>query len=255
MHGASYLIEFNRYRILFDTGPNPEVILHNMRLLNIEPSSIDYIVISHSHYDHTGGLKGLLDAIDRKIPVIAHLELFKRTFVMKPRLREIGCPYTREEIMEKAYLYLVNTPLKILDKISTTGEIRERFDFEKISLEAYMIKDGNIVRDPIYDDLSLCIDSGDGMIIVSGCSHAGIASIVRRCREIMDIDNVKAVLGGFHLIKASGERIRKTIEWLQKLNVAEAYTGHCTGLDAEAMLKKVYKDKFHKIYSGLVIEF
>jgi len=253
-HGVSYLVDYDNIRVLFDTGPNPDVVLHNMKLLNIDPGEITHIVLSHSHYDHTGGLIEVLKAVGRKIPVIAHPELFKRTFAVDPVLREIGAPFTRAELEDLAYLYLTSDPVKISNKIYTTGEVRDRLEFEQKGLKVFMIKDGRLAEDPLLDDVSMCIDHDDGIVVVSGCSHAGIISITRRCMDVLDRREVRAVIGGFHLINASKDRISKTVDWFKKLKVREIYTGHCTGLDAEYMIKEAFRDRFHKLYSGMKIE-
>ncbi len=253
-HGVSYLVEYDNIKVLFDTGPNPDVVLHNMKLLNIDPVEITHIVLSHSHYDHTGGLIGVLKAVGRKIPVIAHPELFKRVFAVDPVLREVGAPFTRAMLEDLAYLYLTHDPVKLSSRIYTTGEVRDRLEFEQKGLKVFMIKDGRLVEDPLLDDVSMCIDHDDGIVVVSGCSHAGIISITRRCMDVLDKREVRAVIGGFHLINASRDRISKTVDWFKKLKVREIYTGHCTGLEAEYMIKEAFGDRFHKLYSGMTIE-
>jgi 7,8-dihydropterin-6-yl-methyl-4-(beta-D-ribofuranosyl)aminobenzene 5'-phosphate synthase len=102
--------------------------------------------------------------------------------------------------------------------------------------------------------MSLVAKTPEGLVVVSGCSHAGIASIVKHAIRLTGEERVKAVIGGFHLIEAGEERIRKTVEEFQRLGVEEVYTGHCTGLRAEAEFLKAYGERFHKLHAGLVIE-
>ncbi len=254
-HGISFLIEHRRKRILFDVGQSEKPILYNMGMLGLEPESIDYIFLSHCHYDHTGGLLGMLKAIKRRIPVIAHPLIFRKHFITKPYLRHVGIPFSKEEIEKLAELYLLDEPFQIIEDIYSTGEIRKREDFEKATLELYTVKDGKLVRDELLDDMSLVVKTSQGLVVVSGCSHAGIVSIIKRAVEITGVKKVRAVIGGFHLIDASSERIKQTIKAFQELDVEEVYTGHCTGLKAEAEFLKAYGDKFHKLHSGMVIEF
>ncbi len=254
-HGVSFLLEKDGKRILFDTGQSAEPILHNMRLLGLDPSShIDYIFLSHCHYDHTGGLLGILRAIGRRVPVIAHPTIFRRHFITKPYLREVGVPFRRGDIEELAELYLTSGPLEIMEGVYSTGEIRDREEFEKTELEVYTIENGRTVRDELRDDMSLVAKTSEGIVVISGCSHAGIISIVKHAIRLTGDERIRAVIGGFHLIDASEERIQKTVEELQRLGVQEVYTGHCTGLKAEAALLEAYGENFHKLHSGMVID-
>ena len=253
-HGVSFLVEKGGKRILFDTGQSAEPVLHNMGLLGIEPGSIDYVFLSHCHYDHTGGLLGILKAIGKRIPVIAHSEIFRKHFVTKPYLRSVGMPFRRGEIEELAELYLTPDSIEITEGLYSTGEIRKREDFERANIGVYTVKDGRIVGDELLDDMSLVAKTSEGLVVVSGCSHAGIVSIVKHAIRITGEERVKAVIGGFHLIDASEERIKRTVEEFQKLGVEEVYTGHCTGLRAEAAFLQAYGGRFHKLHSGMVID-
>ena len=254
-HAVSFLIEKGGRRILFDTGQSAEPVLHNMGLLGIEPGSIDYVFLSHCHYDHTGGLLGILKAIGKRIPVIAHPEIFRKHFVTKPYLRSVGMPFRREEIEELAELYLTPDSIEITEGLYSTGEIRKREDFERANIGVYTVKDGRIVGDELLDDMSPVAKTSEVLVVVSGCSHAGIVSIVKHAIRITGEERVRAVIGGFHLIDASEERIKRTVEEFQKLGVEEVYTGHCTGLRAEAAFLQAYGRRFHKLHSGMVIDF
>ncbi len=253
-HGISFLIEHKGVKLLFDTGQNAQAVLYNMKLLGLKPSEIDYIFLSHCHYDHTGGLMGILKEIGRRIPVIAHPAIFRKHFVTKPHLRHVGVPFRREDVEKHAELFLTGEPFQISNGMYSTGEILEKEGFERMELEVYTLKDGRIVRDSLSDDMSVVIETPDGLVIVSGCSHAGIVSIVEHSIRLTGVERIKAVVGGFHLIDANDERIRKTIEAFKDLGVEEVYTGHCTGLKAEAAFLKAYGDGFHKLHAGMVIE-
>ncbi|WP_456394896.1 MBL fold metallo-hydrolase [Thermococcus sp.] len=253
-HGISFLIEYRGKKVLFDAGQNAAPILHNMELLKVSPGDIDYIFLSHCHYDHTGGLIEILRKIGKRIPVIAHPAIFRKHFVMKPSLRHVGIPFRREDVEEYGELFLTAEPFQIIEGMYSTGEITEREEFERKNPEVYTLRDGRIVRDDLRDDMSIAIRTPEGLVIVSGCSHAGIVSIVKHALRLTGEKKVRAVIGGFHLIDAGEERIRMTVEAFKELGVEEVYTGHCTGLRAEAAFLEAYGDRFHKLHAGMVIE-
>lgn len=252
-HGISFLIEYKNKRVMFDTGQSEDPIIHNAKLLNLDLKNIDYIFLSHCHYDHTGGVLGVLKEIGKKTSVVAHPTIFREHFVKEPYLRYVGIPFSRKEIEEFGILLLVDEPFQLAKDIYSTGEIIEREEFEKTVLETYSIKDGKFIKDELLDDMSLIIKSPDGLIIISGCSHAGIVSIIKHAIKITGERKIRAVIGGFHLIDASEERIEKTINSFKELDVEEVYAGHCTGLRAEAKFQETYRKKFHKLHAGMKI--
>ncbi|HEC88359.1 MAG TPA: MBL fold metallo-hydrolase [Thermoplasmata archaeon] len=263
-HGLSFLIEVEsegiKKRVLFDTGQSAEPILHNMEILGIDPKTIDMVFLSHCHYDHTQGLVGILKEIKKTdIPIVAHPEIFRYHVVLAPYLRPIGMieENTQEEIEKYGgKFFLTKAPLPLLNGLFSTGEIDIKEDFEKeVEIELYTIEELEIRRDKMIDDMSLVLKLDDGIVVISGCSHAGIVSITKKAVEITKESNIKAIIGGFHLIDARKERIHETIKKLSEMNVEKIYAGHCTGLIAECEFRKVWKDNFEKLHSGKIIEF
>lgn len=263
-HGVSFLLETwseNAMKtVLFDTGQSAEPLLHNMEILGKNPADIDIIFLSHCHSDHTGGLIGVLEAIGRPVtPVIAHPSVFRSTFSIKPVLESHGMrPFCNPQAIVNAGgdLIMTEDPLPLMPGALSTGEIKERTAYEKkLTLSAMTVKDGKLLQDQMEDDMSLVFIVGEELVIVSGCSHAGIVSIAETAISLTGIDNIAAIIGGFHLINADEERIGKTIEDLSVMKAAEIYTGHCTGFKAEAKMHSELGNRFHKMHTGMIKNF
>ena len=261
-HGISFLVEISsgkkKKNILFDTGQSGTPLLHNMELLDVDPSSIDAVFLSHCHYDHTGGLVEVLTAIGKNnLPVIGHPAIFRDNYVFDPFIRNIG-------ITEKngigaledrgGQLILIKDPFEIMPGVLSSGEVPRRMDFEQQSVVNYNLVDGALVIDQREDDLSIIVNVKNvGLVVLVGCSHAGIINIINHAKDITGIDKVEAVMGGFPLIKAADEKIFKTARALSELDIATVIAGHCTGFKACAELDRVLKSRFQLMHCGKVL--
>ena len=242
-HGLSLLVRVQRgtekHTILFDTGYNSMGVLHNMNQLAVNPNELEAIVLSHAHMDHTGSLHPILEKISGTIPLVVHPDAF-----MYPRFEELkdGSKRTfprtliRQDLEQKnVRIQESKNPTPILDgSILVTGEVERTTAFEKGMPNAMIEKDGRLEHDPIKDDQSLVMNlKGKGLVVVSGCSHAGIINTLLYAKKLTGVDKIHAVMGGFHLSGPIFEKItEKTIEMLKALSPAVVVPMHCTGRKA-----------------------
>lgn len=247
--------------ILIDVAQDPEALLHNMVLLGIRPETVDMIVLTHCHYDHTRGLVEVLKAVEKKdLPVIAHPDLFRLDFIVEPYLRHVGVMAgdTRPAIEEQGgRLFLTSDPLQLMPGLSTTGYVKRQTDFEAVGIPLMTIDDeGRLVQDTMRDDISVVAGfKGRGLVILSGCSHAGIVNIVKHSAALRGDDAVRAIIGGLHLVEAPMERITKTVEALGGMKIESVFAGHCTGFNAQAELRKKFGERFQPLQTGMRFEF
>ena len=262
-HGVSYWLEAERNgvikRILVDVGQNPEALLFNIEKLGIPLAETDAVVLTHCHYDHTQGLARILGAIGRKdVPVIAHPSLFRLNFVTDPFFQHVGVMQgdNPEDLRAAgAELVLVSGPLQLMPGLSTTGEVPRVTDFEEVGIALSTLdENGRVAPDSMPDDLSLAARiEGKGLVIITGCSHAGIINILKHAAA--PNERIEGVIGGLHLVEASEERIEKTASALAGFSPSLVAAGHCTGFRAQAALYAKFGSKFATMGSGTVFRF
>lgn len=262
-HGISFLLTAQRddivRNVLVDVGQHAHALLENMEKMEIAPSSIDAVVITHCHYDHTQGLATVLKAIGRNdLPVIAHPDIFRLNFLTDPYLRHVGVMKGDNKAdIESAggLLFPTRDPLELMPGLVTTGEVTRATEFEEVGIALYTLHDGELQSDPMRDDTSVVAHvKGKGLVVVTGCSHAGIVNIVKQAVRITGTDKVHGILGGFHLIDASVDRIKKTAQALKDFNPDWVYAGHCTGFRAQVELFHTFKDRFSPLHTGIMVE-
>jgi 7,8-dihydropterin-6-yl-methyl-4-(beta-D-ribofuranosyl)aminobenzene 5'-phosphate synthase len=159
--------------------------------------------------------------------------------------------------MEKAggKLSLTKDPVVIMPGIMTTGEVRRLTDYEKVNLAVKTIENGMVVDDLMLDDISVVANVKDkGLVIITGCSHAGIINIAKQAIEVAGCSKLECIIGGLHLIEASDTVINRTVEELIKLNVVRISAGHCTGFKAQDALYRVFAERFSPLCTGMQFE-
>ena len=260
-HGLSFWItattdDDNKVTILMDTGPSSQKLLSNVDELDVNLENVDAIVLSHGHYDHTGGLIDALKQINKRVTVIGHPTVFDPKLSMMPHLRLIGAPFRVSDVEAAGGVpVLATNPVKVADGIITTGEVPRVTSFENVK-GFWTISNRSFVDDLILDDQSLVFDvENKGLVVVSGCAHSGIVNTVKYAQKITENTKVYGVLGGFHLIGANENKIQATIDELKKLDPAFVGPCHCTGKNAIKKIAEAFKDSYTPIRTGDVIKF
>ncbi len=244
--GLSILIEVDGLRILMDTGLSFSAV-HNAQLMGIDLSTIDRIVLSHGHADHTGGLREVLK-IKGAVDIIAHPNVWTSKYTRRDGQTEeqyIGIPFSREELESRgARFNLTREPVHISDNVMTTGEIPMLSGYEETEDNLFTKEGGVLQPDKLADDLALIIDADFGLVVILGCAHRGIVNTLRHAQNITGKELVYAAIGGTHLFRASNERIEQTIADLKETGIQRLGVSHCTGFRASARLAQEFEDAF-----------
>lgn len=255
--GLAMLLDFGDERILLDTGEQGNIV-KNAKAQGIDLGQVDKLVLSHGHYDHTGGLLAFLQS-KGSISVYAHPELLMGHYerhLNGQRERYIGVPYRLEQL-ESAGANFVwqREPVKIRPDLWLSGEIPRSTDFELGDTRLLNKQGLQFVQDQLPDDLSLFYESDNGIVILLGCAHAGLVNIVEHAKKVTGIDKVRAIVGGTHLGPTSPEQKEKTIDYLKSLNLEVLAPNHCTGLPMASRLAVEFPNQFRWASAGTTLEF
>ena len=247
-HGLSVFIEEDR-KILLDTGAS-DIFLHNAGLLGIDVNSADWNVLSHGHWDHADGLMALASGKSPKARLLVHPGVFVDR--RKATGEFNGMAMGRDEAEEKFDLVQSEAPYQLSDHTWFLGEIPRNNDFESQTTAFYFMDQGQKHPDFLVDDTALAIRTIQGLVIVTGCSHAGICNIVEYAKATTRESRVHAVIGGFHLLN-NPDQLEKTIAYFKENRVEHLYPMHCTDLASLAAFHNAFGIK--KLCSGDRLEF
>jgi 7,8-dihydropterin-6-yl-methyl-4-(beta-D-ribofuranosyl)aminobenzene 5'-phosphate synthase len=243
--GLSILVETDDRKVLLDTGMSISAV-HNAGILGIDLSTIDAIVLSHAHADHTGGLRDVLRQVRKPVEIVAHPDMWIPKYVRFGEMkRYAGIPFVREELEALgASFTLTSEPYRIGSQVMTTGEVAVMTDYEPIDARLCLRVGEELVPDPMTDDLALVVRTGEGLAVITGCAHRGVVNTVRHVQSITNGEYIHTLIGGTHLHLVPRERVEKTAGELKELGLLRLGVSHCTGFHSAAILAAEFGDIF-----------
>ena len=256
--GVSYFIECDDGKYLFDTGYS-DIFLRNATKMDINLLQLDAVIISHGHNDHTWGLGELVKLYSeaiyegyecKKPAIIAHPDAFLDKNVDG---LDVGAMLSIDQLKKLFSVKLEKEPVWLSEKLVFLGEIERNNSFEARTPIGKTLRNGIWEDDFVLDDSAMAYKSEKGLVIITGCSHAGICNIIEYAKKVCHESRVVDVIGGFHLLDPSQEKMNSTVEYLEKCQPHALHAAHCTDLHSKIRLAKVMN--VEDVGVGLVWEY
>jgi 7,8-dihydropterin-6-yl-methyl-4-(beta-D-ribofuranosyl)aminobenzene 5'-phosphate synthase len=265
-HGFSAVVSVerdgDRTMVLYDAGLTPHAVARNLDVLQVPVADLRAIVISHGHADHHGGLEGLARRRGRsRLPLIIHPDAWRERRIAFPSGGELRLPPPSRHDLEAEGLEVVEErahSLLLDDTLLVSGQVERVTDFET-GFPIHQVREGDDWRpDPmIWDDQALILNVRDrGLVIISGCSHAGVINVLFHAQRVAGQTRVAGLIGGLHLTGGLFEgRIVPTVEALRAADVGRVLPAHCSGWKAVHAIARAMPDAFVQSAVGTTVTF
>ena len=257
-HGFAALLETPDATVLFDTGQGFSLIQNALRLQK-DLRKVSQVVLSHGHFDHTGGLLAFL-GVHGPCPIVAHPDVLAERFRWMPVGPEekpvsIGIPWREAYVTSRGARFQWQTAFtEIAPNVFVTGEVPRKSAFETGDPKFVIRQNGNWAPDPFLDDYSLVLKTAKGLVVLLGCAHAGLINILDHVTAQTGIARIHAILGGTHLGFSPQAQLEGTIEGLRRFQVEHLAVSHCTGLSPIARLASEFGAGFAFAPVGFTLE-
>jgi len=255
-HGLSLYIETDGKNILFDTGESGDFI-KNSKSLNKNLDILDYCIISHGHYDHSGGVEKFISEVDKVPQFIVGEEFFKPKYktVDVPRYKFNGNSFDEEFLIKKQiFLRKVKEDMiNLTNHIIVFHHFSRYTDYEVRNSRFFIKENAEFIPDNFDDEISLGIITEKGLVVIVGCAHVGIVNILKTISKRVNIP-IHAVIGGTHLIEADEFRIKKTMDAFKEMKIQLIAVSHCTGEEGIRLISEELKEQFLYNNTGKIIE-
>lgn len=245
-HGLSLYIETADNKLLFDTGAS-DLFIRNARLLHIDLQKVDYLILSHGHSDHTGGLRHFLE-LNTHATVLCKRSIFSPKFKDE---RENGMKHW--ETFDLSRFHFIDEQTELIPGVFLFPTI-EIVNPEDTHFERFFVEEGkNRIPDTFQDELAVALVNSTGVSVLSACSHRGITNILRTIRNLFPNLPCNLLLGGFHIHNAEEQKYQVIADYLQGYLPRQVGVCHCTGVDKYAFFYKDFGDRIFYNHAGKVI--
>ncbi|MFP4105121.1 MAG: MBL fold metallo-hydrolase [Phycisphaerae bacterium] len=248
-HGLSMLLEAEGLRVLIDTGRSARAPAGNAERLGVDLASVDATVLTHGHYDHSGGLPLLMERCDRPV-LYAHPNAFAQRWSDKPDQprKDVSCPHSLQSLVDAGMRFRpVTEPTRLAEGLILSGPIGGDYS----TPESFLIRSaGRLQRDDFSDELCVLARGTDGWAVITGCCHRGVRNTLQAARALVQDEPLTALIGGLHLRSSSREEIAAQAELIRASGIARVFPCHCTGDHAIRTLSEELPGRVTPIRGG-----